>query len=75
MAKKIKTKGKKQKVKVYMDRFIMGVTDPEIVVLHLNGDTLDNRRHNLLPVHKNEFEQVRAKIFAETGLLPEGLIL
>lgn len=28
-------------------RSILGLTDPKIVVDHINGDTLDNRRENL----------------------------
>lgn len=38
---------KDRKKTVLMHRFIMGVTDPNIFVDHINGDTLDNRRSNL----------------------------
>jgi hypothetical protein len=40
-AAKIKSKG------VLMHRFIMGVTDPSILVDHIFGNTLDNRREKL----------------------------
>ena len=33
--------------RVLMHRFILGVTDPKILVDHVNGDGLDNRKENL----------------------------
>ena len=46
--KETNAKGKTVKYKMYLDRFIMGLPrdDPRIVI-HLNGDELDNRRENL----------------------------
>ena len=35
------------KKKVYLHRYIMGITNPSIVVDHINGNTLDNRKENL----------------------------
>ena len=35
------------KKKVYLHRYIMGITDPSVVVDHINGNTLDNRKDNL----------------------------
>ena len=35
------------KKKVYLHRYIMGITDPSVVVDHINGNTLDNRKENL----------------------------
>lgn len=35
--------------RVYLHRFILGLTDPKILGDHKNHDTLDNRRENLRP--------------------------
>ena len=37
----------KKQFSVRMHRVILGVTDPELYVDHVNGDTLDNRKKNL----------------------------
>lgn len=37
----------KKKVAMRMHRYILGITDPSILVDHRNGDSLDNRRCNL----------------------------
>lgn len=36
--------------KVKIHRFILGVSDPAVKVVHLNGNLFDNRRENLLCV-------------------------
>ena len=41
------TGDKLYKKKVYLHRYIMGITDPSVVVDHINGNTLDNRKENL----------------------------
>jgi len=33
--------------RVYLDRYIMGVTDPNIEVVHLDGDNLNCRTENM----------------------------
>ena len=35
------------KKKYSLHRFILGLTDPQVLVDHINGDSLDNRRENL----------------------------
>lgn len=44
----------------FMHRFIMGVSDPDLYVDHINHDTFDNRRENLRIVTKqqNSFNKV-----------------
>ncbi|MCB1176140.1 MAG: hypothetical protein KDK36_01055 [Leptospiraceae bacterium] len=44
--------GKFPGTKVYMHRFIMKVKDKSVAVKHKNGDTLDNRRANLVIVKR-----------------------
>ncbi len=34
--------------KVYMHRFILNVKDKAVMIKHKNGNTLDNRRENLI---------------------------
>lgn len=41
------TDGEKTHKTIYLARFIMNVTDPNITVDHWNHDTLDNRKENL----------------------------
>lgn len=49
-----------------MYRFIMGVDDPNLVIDHINHDTLDNRKKNLRACtqRQNSFNQ---KPYNETG--------
>ncbi len=45
--------GKRERV--YMHRMLMGVTDPNIIVEHINGNTLDNRIENLRVINPRCF--------------------
>lgn len=43
-----------------LHRYLLGITDPCIVVRHKNGNTLDNRRENLEVISKRE-SRIRSK--------------
>lgn len=43
-----------------LHRYLLGVTDPNILVYHKNGNTLDNRRENL-EIISREISKRRAK--------------
>lgn len=32
---------------IYLHRLVAGVTDPKIIVRHIDGDKLNNQKHNL----------------------------
>jgi hypothetical protein len=40
--------------RIYMSRFILGLTDPKIGADHIDGNTLNNRRENLRPARGTE---------------------
>jgi hypothetical protein len=48
---------------VYLSRFILGVVDPLILVDHVNGDRLDNRRGNLRACTKRQNQCNQKKRF------------
>ncbi len=50
-----------------LHRMVLGITDPELVVAHLNGDPLDCRRANLLVRTKSERGQAARKIKTKNG--------
>jgi len=52
---------------VGMHRIIMGVTDPRMVVDHINQDKLDNRRTNLRVVTRGANNQNRSKEVTESS--------
>ena len=43
-----------------LHRYLLGITDPLVVVKHKNGNTLDNRRENLEVISKRE-SRIRSK--------------
>ena len=46
---------------VLMHRFLLGISNPKIVVDHINCQTLDNRRANLRPATKSQNTAYQAK--------------
>lgn len=53
MRTRLKTDDKSLKgTKVYMHRYIMNVKLPNISIKHKNGNTLDNRKENLIVVKR-----------------------
>jgi hypothetical protein len=42
------------KNKARLHRFVMGLKDPNLVIDHINGDTLDNRKCNLRVITRSE---------------------
>lgn len=61
---------------VRMHRFILQITDPNIVVDHINRDRLDNRRENLRPYTQlqnanNRSDNVRVEAFGEEKTIAE----
>lgn len=59
-----------------MHRIILGISDPKIIVDHINGNGLDNRRHNLrlCTVQQNNWNRrsLAQKRFVGIELLPSG---
>lgn len=59
-----------------MHRIILGVNDPSIIVDHINGNGLDNRRENLrlCSVQQNNWNRhsLRGGRYVGTELLPSG---
>ncbi len=59
--------------KQYVHRVLLNVTDPEIIVDHINGDTLDNRKSNLRLSNKsNNAANMQVNRTKESGL-PKGV--
>jgi hypothetical protein len=54
---------------IRLHRFLMGQTEwePSVVVDHINGDTLDNRRANLRVVHRSVNRRNTSKVQSSTG--------
>ena len=53
---------------VYLHRYIMEVSDPTTEVDHVNGDCLDNRRHNLRVVSRSGNNRNRTKRLAGSSI-------
>ena len=61
---------------VRMHRYILQITDPEIIVDHVNRNRLDNRRENLRPYTQiqnanNRSDNVRVEAFGEEKTIAE----
>jgi len=52
----------KPKQRVQLHRYILGVTDPKILVDHINGQKLDNRRENIRLCSNAENQHNRHKL-------------
>lgn len=56
---------------IYMHRFILGIDDPKVEVIHLDGNGLNNQRSNLRAVTpRDRVEHSRCKI---SKSLPKGI--
>lgn len=49
--------GRKNPIKIYMHRLILGLTDPALTGDHINGDGLNNQRNNLRACTKKQNNQ------------------
>lgn len=64
------------KKEIRMHRFILQITDPDIIVDHINRDRLDNRRTNLRPFTylqnaNNRVDNVTVEAFGEEKTIAE----
>lgn len=55
--------------RIYMHRFILGVTDPKIEVDHRDNDGTNNQKHNLrIVTHKQNSENRKPRTDTATGV-------
>lgn len=69
-ARTTSTRGGAKRRNIFMHRDILGVTDPAVLVDHINGAGLDNRRANLRQTNQSQNQQNRrgANTLSRTGV-------
>ena len=47
---------------IYLHRYIMNITEKKVIIDHINGNTLDNRKQNLRVCSQNQNTKNRVKV-------------
>lgn len=65
----------KSKTRIFMHRFLMKISDPDVVVDHINGNRLDNRKENLRIASVTENNRNQTKIRSDNSSGYRGVAL